>query len=161
MEEGGITWHVLTHEHRDRSADWYWALGIFAIGGAAASIYFGNILLAIILVVGAGSIGVLAVRGPREHMVRVDKRGVTLDGTLYPYKSIQSFWVAIEENVPEDVQPRAQLFLTTNGFLHPYITIPLDDMEHAKGVRELLSQYSEEEEQYPHFGEQLAELFGL
>ncbi len=162
MNEQPITWHVLTHEHRDHSTDWFWSLGLLAIGGAALCVYFGNVLFAIILLLGAGSIAFLALRGPREHMVKLDTRGITLDGTLYPYRTIQSFWV--EEYRDEDGNPgerEAKLFLTTTGLLAPYITIALDSPEHAGSVREYLKRYVTEEEQWPHFGEHVAEILGL
>ncbi|MDO8518041.1 MAG: hypothetical protein Q7S26_01995 [bacterium] len=153
-QEQTITWHVQTHEHRERSSDWYWALGLLALAGAGASVFFGNILLAIILVVGAGSIGLLAARGPREHAVKIDKRGVSLDGTLYLYPAIQSFWV--EEEVGEPT-----LFLTTNSIVMPHVSVPLDNAAHAGQVRAYLRRYVEEEEQWPHFGENIARLLGL
>lgn len=154
VQEQAIVWHVQTHEHRQRSSDWYWALGLLALAGAGASVFFGNILLAIILVVGAGSIGILAVRGPREHLVRIDKRGVSLDGTLYLYPTIQSFWVEEEQGEPT-------LFLTTNSIVMPHICVPLDNAAHAGQVRAYLRNYLEEEEQWPHFGENIARLLGL
>ncbi len=149
-----ISWHVQTHEHRERSSDWYWALGLLGLVGAGLSIFFGNVLLAIILVVGAGSIGLLAARGPREHEVKIDRRGITLDGTLYPYPAVQSFWVEEEAGEPK-------LFLTTNNLLMPHISVPLDSAAHAGQVRAYLRGYLEEEEQWEHFGENVARLLGL
>src|SRR3989344_2146741 len=149
VQEQTIVWHVQTHEHRERSSDWYWALGLLALVGAGASIFFGNILLAIILVVGGGSIGYLAARGPREHAVKIDRRGISLDGTLYLYPTVQSFWV--EEEVGDPM-----LFLTTSSILIPHVSVPLDSAAHARQVRSYLRNYLEEEEQWPHFGENLA-----
>ena len=151
-----LVWHVETHEHKEHTADWYWALGLLTLVGAALSIWFGNILLALILVIGAGSIVVLKVRGPREHQVRVDARGVTLDGTLYPWKSIHTFWVQ-----PDETRGGPCVYLTTHSMLNPRITVPLDSREHADEVRAFLKQFAQEEEQTPHFGEHLAEILGL
>jgi len=149
-----ISWRVQTHEHIERSPDWYWALGILAVGGAAVSIYFGNILFALILLVGAASIGVLVARGPREHTVSLDKRGITMDGTLYPYQSVQTFWVEQHVEMP-------RLYLTTSSLLHPHIIVPLDSALHGIDVRSHLLQYAEEEERQPRFSEEVAEIFGL
>lgn len=153
-QEQVISWSVVTHTHKERSADWYWAFGLFTLGGIALSIFFTNYMLAIILVLGMGSIGILAARGPREHNVRIDKRGIAIDGTLYIYRTIQSFWVEEETDEP-------RLFITTSGLLSPHITIPLDHPEHADEVRAYLREILTEEEQRPHFGEHLAEMFGL
>ncbi len=149
-----ILWRVQTHEHREHSSDWFWALGLLGLVGAGLSIFFGNILLAVILVVGAGSIGLLAARGPREHEVKIDRRGVSLDGTLYPYPTVQSFWV--EEEVGEPT-----LFLTTNSIVMPHVSVPLDNAAHAGQVRAYLRGYLAEEEQWEHFGENVARMLGL
>lgn len=162
MDEG-IRWSVLTHEHRERTADWYWALGIITAVGIGVSIYFSNILFALIIALAAISIGILVARGPREHEVHVHPRGVTIDGTLYPYQTLQSFWVAVEEpyDMEEEFEPRARLYLNTSGYVHPRFTMPLDNIDHAQDVRDYLAQYVAEEEQEPHFSEHLAEIFGL
>lgn len=154
--EQEIVWHVLTHEHKEHSADWYWAVGLLTLLGAVLSVYFGNILLALILIIGAGSIVVLKIRGPREHQVTVDARGTTLDGTLYPWKNIHSFWVNKDES-------RGDLcvYLTTHSWIMPRITVPLDNMAHAEQVEAYMKRFAPEEEQWPHFGEHLAELLGL
>lgn len=162
MDEG-IRWVVLTHEHRDHTADWYWALGIIAVVGIGLCIYFSNVLFALIIALGALSIGILVARGPREHEVHVHGRGVTIDGTLYPYPALNSFWVAVEEldDEEQEFEPRADLLLTTTSYIHPRLTLPLQDLEHAQEVRDYLAQYIEEEEQWPRLGEQVATLFGL
>jgi hypothetical protein len=167
MDEG-IRWYVLTHEHRDRSVDWYWALGFIALVAIGISIYFSNILFALILVIGALSIGALVARGPREHEVHVHGRGISVDGTLYPYKSLQSFWVAVdepyvfEEDEEEfEYEPRANLLLTTGSYIHPRFSLPLPDLDHAQEVRDYLAEYMAEEEQQPHLGEHVANLLGL
>lgn len=164
--EDAISWNVLTHTHKERSTDWYWAFALVALLSIGASVFFENYMLAIILFVGLGSMSILAIRGPREHSVRIDKKGVTIDGTRYPYKTIQTFWVAVDEPneavpPPEREEPKARLFLTTNGFISPHIHIPLDHAAHAQEVRTYLLQFVEEQEQRPYIAEHLAEILGL
>lgn len=151
--EQTISWNVHTHEHYERSVDWYWGLGLAAVAGAVVSIFFSNWLLAFILLIGAGSVGMLAARGPREHSVRLDGRGLSLDGTLYRYQSLRSFWVERSED------PR--LLISTSGILSPQLIIPLLDERRAANVRSFLKRHIEEEEQHPHIGDTLAQLFGL
>ena len=146
----------MTHEHKVHTADWYWTLGLLTLLGAGLCIYLGNILLALILIIGAGSIVTLKVRGPREHQVKVDPRGLTLDGTLYPWSSIHSFWVNTDE-----MRGGPCVYLSTKSILNPRITVPLDNQAHAEQVRAFCKRYAREEEQIPHFAEHLAELLGL
>lgn len=155
-ERQGISWQVETHEHRERSTDWYWGLGLGAVAAAGISLFFGNILFALIIIIGIGSIATLVARGPREHWVRLDSRGVSLDGTLYRFASIESFWIQTEDQAHE-----ARMLLTTNGIFSPQLVIPLGHMARAQNVRTFMLRHSKEVEQEAHLGEHLAELFGL
>jgi hypothetical protein len=152
-QEQGLSWQINTHEHKERSADWYWALGLLSLAGAGLSIFFGNVLLAVILLLGGGSLGFLVARGPREHQVTLNQKGITLDGTLYSFKNIGSFWV--EEG------PTPRLLVSTSGILHPQLVVPLLSSARAMSVRSYLKRFAPEVEQHPHIGEHLAELFGL
>ena len=154
----GISWVVHTHEHKDRSVDWYWTLGLAAVAAAGASIFFGNFLFAAIIGIAAGSMGVLVARGPRTHWVRVDTKGVSMDGTLYPYRSIHSFWV---EPFNAAAGQHGRLLISNAGLLHPQLVIPLEESARAASVRTYLKKYIPEEEQHAHIGEHLAEIFGL
>lgn len=155
-EGQSISWQVETHEHRERSTDWYWGLGLGAAAAAGISLFFGNILFALIIVMGLGSIATLVARGPREHTVRLDSRGVSMDGTLYRFSSIQSFWVQ-----PEDAAHEARMLVTTSGIFSPQLVIPLGHMTRAQNVRAFMRRFVQEQEQEAHLGEHLAELFGL
>jgi hypothetical protein len=152
-----ISWQVVTHDHKDRTPDWYWGLGLGALVAAGLSLFFGNVLFALILLIGAGSIAALVFRGPREHWVRIDSRGISMDGTVYRYSSIHSFW--IEHLHHDEREPR--LLLSTSGIFSPQIVIPLGNTTRAQNVRTMLKRFVEEEEQEAHLGEHLAELFGL
>lgn len=153
VEDSGISWRVDTHEHQERTNDWYWGLGLMTLAAAGLSIFLGNALFAVILLLSAGSLGVLVARGPREHEVRVSAKGLSFDGTLYRWSGIESFWV--EENRDP------HLLVTTQGVLHPQLIIPLGDPNRARNVREYLRRLIKEEEQEPHLGHHLAQIFGL
>ena len=152
-EDSGISWRVDTHEHQERSNDWYWGLGLVTLAGAGLAVFFGNTLFAVIILLGLGSLGVLIARGPREHEVRVTSRGLHMDGTLYRWRSVDSFWV--EEN------REPHLLVTTQGILHPQLIIPIGDINRARNVREYLKRIVKEEEQEPHLGHHVAQMFGL
>jgi hypothetical protein len=153
VAEAEVSW-VARRPHRERSVDWYWGLGSIALSGALVSIFFGNVLLAVIILLGAFSIGVLASREPREHSVVLDNRGVVIDGTRYPYSAIHSFWVEHETSTP-------RLFMSMAGIISSHFSFELEDEAHGNRVREFLRRHVREEEQGPHLGEHLAELFGL
>ena len=153
-----ISWLVRSHEGYLRSNDWYWGLGLISLLGAGLAGFFGNFLLALIILIGGGSIGFLSAREPREHSVRVDGRGVSVDGTMYRFDSLRSFWVSEPEDASAGRQPH--LFLTTNGVITPHLSLPLEGVSPGL-LRARLARALPEVEQGPHLGEHLAELLGL
>lgn len=152
-EDSGIQWRVDSHEHVERSNDWYWGLALLTASAAGISIFLGNALFAVILVLGAGSLGILVARGPREHEVRVTPRGLHVDGTLYKWQHVESFWVEGGAN--------PHLLVTTEGILHPQLVIPLIDQNRARNVREYVRKLAKEEEQEAHLGHHVAQMLGL
>jgi len=153
-QDAHISWEVLTHVHKDRTADWYWALALIAVVSAGLSIWLGNLLFGILILLCAGSIAALAMRGPRQHSVELGNRGLSVDGTLYPYRSLKSFWVDANSEDP-------RLYVMTSGLMSPRMSFPLDDLEHAGAVHEYLITKIDEVEQEPHIGEHVAEILGL
>lgn len=153
-QEQELSWRVASHRYREHSNDWFWGLGVIALVGAVASVIFGNILLAMIIVLGAVSLGMLSKQQPREHAVQIDRRGIVIDGTRYPYSSVRSFWVAQTDQSP-------QLFVSLMGLVAPHLSIELAHEVEAERVRAFLKQYAEEVEQGPQLGEQLLQIFGL
>ena len=73
-EGHSISWDVVTHVHKERTNDWYWALGLVPLWVPALSLWVGDILFSIIIILGAGSLGMLAARGPREHGVHISEQ---------------------------------------------------------------------------------------
>ncbi len=148
------SWHVASHTARERSNDWYWGLGGLAIVGTVVSILLGNLLLAIIILLGAFSLGYLTLQAPREHTITAGQRGMSIDGTRYPWRGVRSFWVEHDDESP-------RLFVTMNGILAPHISLYLADTAEADAVRKTLKRYVPEVEQGPQLGEQLSSILGL
>ncbi len=153
-EEKEFSWTIETHEHKERTTDWYWTLIVLAVVAAGVSVFFGNVLFAIIMALGVGSILFLAARGPREHTIRIDERGLSVDGTRYPYKSIHSYWIERGTENP-------RLFITMSGIFSPHLSVQLTHKEEARALQQHLSRFIDEEEQGPHIGENLSRMLGI
>lgn len=120
-----FSWHTHEYVHREKTQDWFWVLGIVAAGAAITSIIFGNILFAIVIVIGAFVLALFAARQPNVISVEINAKGVRVEDTLYPFKSLKSFWI------DEDHHDGARLILVSQKMIMPYITVPVahDDIE--------------------------------
>lgn len=115
-----ITWQAVEYERPPRSADWFWGLGVLMILGIILSLIFGNFLLAIIILLG----GFVLIKQNKQEPVlttyEVNNDGVRAGNTFYPYKNLDSFWVAYK-------QERPKLLLESKRSFMPLIDLPLGD----------------------------------
>jgi hypothetical protein len=116
-------WHGQQYSFEEHGSDWYWALGIVAIAAALTSVLFGNILLALVIVAGAGALALQSSRQSRTHHFAVYENGVAIDDNLYLYADMRDFAI-LEFLDPE--QPPA-LSIKTNHILAPHLWIPIND----------------------------------
>ncbi|HEY0948426.1 MAG TPA: hypothetical protein VGE53_03015 [Candidatus Paceibacterota bacterium] len=114
-------WSAEGYLFEEKSGDWYWALGIVAVAGAIASALFGNVILALLILVASGTLALSTLKRPRMHLFRVTDEGVMIDENLYEYESIHSFSVLeyIDPNRPP------ALSLRTHKILAPHLLIPI------------------------------------
>ncbi|HEX4799484.1 MAG TPA: hypothetical protein VFV22_03080 [Candidatus Paceibacterota bacterium] len=116
-----VCWEAPEHQHVVRTADWYWIVGIFGSALAVASIIFGNVLFGIIIIL---AVTVLIFHGnkpPRIIFFEVSVRGVRMGDHLYPYPSIESFYI------DEDSPYGPQLLIKPNKMFSQLLILPLPE----------------------------------
>ena len=133
-----ISWQSLEYVHKEKSSDWFWVLGILATAIAITSIIFGNILLAVIVAIGAFVIAMLAAREPNVITIEVNEKGIVIERTFYPFKTLKSFWVDDEHHHG----PR--LVLRSQKPFAPYVIVPIN-YEDLDELREFLEAKLEAE----------------
>lgn len=137
MDSMPIRWSAYEHEHIERSRDWYWALGIFAVAAALISTLFSNFFFALLILVAAGTLAALASSPPPLVEFELSDRGIRVGGTMHRYEEIISFWVE-----DHDANPPI-LLVDTIKWLSPNLVIPLGDVG-PRLVRAYLIERAEE-----------------
>lgn len=148
-----IEWEAHQYEYKERSPDWFWAVAIVTVAVAVTSIIFGNVIFAILVLVGVFSLMLFVNREPDVVEVRIDERGVTRGKVHYPYETLRSFWVD-----PDHSHPRIYL-RSAKSFL-PLILVPLGNADPER-VSDALARTLEEEHHAPPFVERLLEHLGF
>ncbi len=140
-----IIWHAPIHEHREHGADWYWAVGIITVSLAVAFFIVGNIFLSIIVILGIGTLLIHARTAPRILECELSRKGIRVDSKLYPWESLESFWV-LEESQIGEIHSDAKILLISKKPLMPHIVVPLD-ADLTEEVHLALTQMLHEEPQ--------------
>ncbi|HZS43198.1 MAG TPA: hypothetical protein VFA52_03210 [Candidatus Paceibacterota bacterium] len=151
-----LTWQALEYHHEPKSVDWFWAVGIIALCIAVTSVIYGDILFAILVLIGAGSLAIYAVREPELVQFELNEKGVRIDRKLYPYATLESFWVEEHRNV----HPRPKLLIKSQKITMPLIVIPIEEI-HPDDIRNFILNYLPEEEHYEPLSQKLMEYLGF
>lgn len=148
-----LSWEAHEYEYYEKTTDWYWSVGIIAVALAVVAVLMSNILFAVLVVVGAGTLILLARREPDVVEFELNSRGIVVGSTLYPYSTLDSFWV-------EDRFINDRLLVKSSKAVMPLIIIPIRDV-HPAEVRNFLSVFLEEEEHEEPFSQKLMERLGF
>ncbi|HEC30576.1 MAG TPA: hypothetical protein ENI66_01000 [Candidatus Yonathbacteria bacterium] len=148
-----ITWSAPEYEQRKKETNWYVALGITTTSVALASFLLGNMLFAVLVLLGAFTLTMYSVRKPGILNIVLNNQGMLLDNKFYPYNTLESFWV-------EEYDKEPKIILQSEKTLMPYIVIPLGDADPDE-VREFLFEYLEEEEHYESFSHKIMDYLGF
>ncbi|MDP1625439.1 MAG: hypothetical protein Q8L64_06835 [bacterium] len=125
-----FSWQTHEYAHRERSQDWFWVVGIIAGAVAITAVLFGNILFAVLVVIGAFVLCLFAARRPGVVTVEIAEKFVRVENVVYPFKELKSYWID-----PEHFDG-ARLILEQKRIFMPHVMIPMDiaDMEHVKAI---------------------------
>lgn len=156
MDKTPISWKALEYEHKEKSRDWYWALGIITVSMIIIALMLGNYVFSIVLLVSGFALAASASRKPKLVAFELEKTGIHIDGKFTPYGSLKSFWV--ENNLHHD--GISKLLFKPRGNGGHMIVIPIETI-HPEDVRDYLLDMLLEEEMSEPFLQRLAEHFGL
>ena len=133
-----LSWQTVEYLHQEKTADWYWIVGIVTISIAVITIILNNIIFGILIIVSSFTLSLFASRKPDLVKVEINSMGVTVGNTKYPYNHLQSFWIETREHTPKILLKSQKVFM-------PFIVIFIEDVD-PEEVHSLLSKYLPEEE---------------
>ncbi|MBM3260869.1 hypothetical protein FJY93_00440 [Candidatus Kaiserbacteria bacterium] len=157
MAETPVTlrWEAYEHDHIERSADWYWALGIVTVSVVIISVLLHNILFGVVVVIAAFTIALIARTPPQLITFEISDRGIRTGKTLHRYSDIISFWV--EDEIAHD---RPVLLVDTTKWSAPNLVIPIEHID-PDLVRSYLQERATEKHMMEPLTHKIVEFFGF
>lgn len=150
-----LRWSAYEHEHIERGADWYLALGVVTASIAITSILFHDTLFALLIVVAAATIALMSRTPPEIATFELSDRGIRINGELHRYAQILSFWVEDEHE-----GHRPLLLIDTVKFLSPNLIIPIEHID-PHLVRAYLKERVAEKHMKEPLAHKILEFLGL
>lgn len=127
-----VAWEAPAHNHFEKGGDWFWVLGILSFSAGAAAFFFGNYLFAVLIILSALVAALVTSRKPPIIEFVVSSRGIRIDETLYPYSTLDAFY--IDEDDPMGPQ---LLIRSKKLFMHLIVCpIPEDAIDEIEDILE-------------------------
>lgn len=149
-----LIWQAFEYPHREKSNDWFWALGIITVGASVAAIFMHNILFALLIIVAGVALGLVSSREPDLVTFEISRRGIRIDDNLYPYQNLEGFWIEDHQHM---FTPK--LLLKSKKWLMPVVVIPIEEVE-PEDVYAALLFFLPEEELHEPFAHKIMEFVG-
>ncbi len=161
-----LIWSALEYEEKERSRDWFWALGIIVITSSLASIIFENYFFAVLLVLAGVLLGFFAIKKPDIVTYELNSQGLVIHDRLYPYENIKSFWIQLDAE--GEINPRqggASLkpifFIHSERIFMPFLSIPINEILAPDIHATMLAKNIAEVEMKEHASEKIMEVLGF
>ena len=148
-----LSWEVHEYVHREKSADWYWAVGIITFSIAITSILFDNLLFAIFIILSFLTLVMYSKRMPSLLKITLDERGIQDGNIRYPYSTIESFCI-------EDQETEHKIIIKSKKRMMPYVVIPIKGVD-ADTVHCHLKKFLKEAEHTEPLARRLLGLIGF
>jgi flagellar motor component MotA len=148
-----ISWDAPEHIHTEKNNDWYWAVGIITITATVLAFIFENIIFGIFIIVASFALVTHAAKKPRTIHYEINDRGIVVDNILFPFLSLDSFWIDAHEEPPK-------ILIKSHKTFMPYIAIYIEGVDREK-VRDTLLNYIAETEHREPLTQKLLEKFGF
>ncbi|MFC1732229.1 hypothetical protein ACFL6I_18125, partial [candidate division KSB1 bacterium] len=103
--------------------------------------------------IGAFTVALFAAKKPHLIHFEINRRGVAIDDVLYPFNTLESFWI------DEDEHGHLTLIIKSERVIMPYIVIPIYD--EVDEIRDILLSKLEEEELHEPISHKVLEFFGF
>lgn len=151
MADRKIVWYGPEYSFQAKRGDWFLALWIASASVAVLATIFRNILFAVFILVSCVAITLYANRKPREVEFTLDERGISINGQLYPYAELETFWIDERTN---------KLIFTSHRLLSTHLVAFIGGAPRGE-IRDLLLDYLLEEEHPEPLAEKIMSLLGF
>src|SRR3989338_6324238 len=117
-----FSWRAREFENFEKTNDWFWAVGLFALAGAGLAIWRGSVSFGIVILL-AGFVMIVFgnVKHP-EHSILINEDGLIVDENKFLWKDVLGFAII---NDPKDAFNKKVIF-ETNRPVTPKICLPIN-----------------------------------
>ncbi len=153
-EEVFFSWTTPEYIYQKKTTDWYWSVILIAGAGAMSSFLLGNVLFALVILIGVFALLMYSARTPSIIDVEVLSFGIRAGKYIYPFHEMEGFWIALYHS-------HERLLLKSKKRFAPLISILIPEDVPLEELQAFLRERVKEEELQEPLIQHLFEYFGF
>lgn len=111
-----IEWQAPEYNHKERSNDWYWAIGLIALVGMGIAIWYHNYLFSVFILIAGACLIFFSWRPPETINFVIETKGLSMGRDFFDWKRIKGFDIKKRE-------PHSKLLVETNKHFMPVYSV--------------------------------------
>lgn len=140
MDQESIRWVNYEYNFKEKTVDWFWAVGISTLSAVIISVIFENYFFAIFIVLAIITMIFISKKPPNVIDFEINKDGIILGKQKYPYSSLEGFCI-INRNYETP-----KLLIKSQRPIAPILIINVEtDSTNPEDIRNFLLKYLPEE----------------
>ncbi len=151
-----ISWRTREYPHEAKNSDWYWSVAVISIAVAVSSVFFSNVIFAILILIAGFALILHASRPPKKIDVLLFEEGIVIDKYFYPFSVLESFSLA-------DYEWPTRVLLKSEKLFSPLIVIEIntDEVDELEVKKFLLEKIPEELDLHESIFQKIIEQIGF
>ena len=149
-----LNWETKESRRESKGEGWYWTIATGGLFLVIVSILMKNFLLTAFVVFASVTVALEGARKPQILKYSIGARGARIGDKLYPYSSLDSFWISY------DPPHKKEIVIKSKKILASHLAMPLGDID-PNSARNLLVCFLKEEKHEETMSEIIADIIGL
>jgi len=149
-----IHWNAPEFEHKEKTNDWYWTVGVIAVILSAWRFWVGDYMLAIFIVMAGLCLIMLGGHKPEQIDILIDEEGVVIGHKSYLWSNLLGYDMV-------SAGGKVTLILETNAKLVPVITLNIPSDIDPDEVNAIISEHVEVKDLQPSRSQAIFGFFGF
>lgn len=151
-----MRWTGFEFEYREKTTDWFWAVGIIVGSSAIVCFIYGNTIFGLFLIIAGATMIINGAKPPELVDYELTQKGLRINNKIYNYEDFEAFYVL------DDGFRAPKLLLRTRRIVNPILIITIEtDYVDTEDVRSFLLDYIPEEEMHEPATVRIMEIIGF